>query len=108
MDGDHDQFEEVDDDLLSTIPLDYPQVEVKQEQQVQIPSHFPFPFQPYDIQVGVIGSSYYIVSYNVMLVMLYPQSDIIGINLLKQIAVKMDFVAMSWSSYSRNLIIFIL
>ena len=63
MDGDHDQFEEIDDDLLSSIPLDFPHLQPHdQEPQVTIPDEFPFPFQPYDIQVRRLFSFVFLVS----------------------------------------------
>ncbi|KAI0237635.1 hypothetical protein LSAT2_011822 [Lamellibrachia satsuma] len=74
MDGDFDQFEEIDDELLSSLPLSFPfeslpveggdgpdpkAEETKQEDKdVVVPDKFAFPFEPYEIQVDFMKCLY--------------------------------------------------
>ncbi|KAK2177258.1 hypothetical protein NP493_610g02000 [Ridgeia piscesae] len=74
MDGDLDQFDDTDDELLSSLPLSFPfedpsaglenkprpKEEDKngEDKDVILPDKFAFPFEPYDIQVAFMRRLY--------------------------------------------------
>ena len=58
MQGDHEQLEEVDDDLLSSIVLPDDPPSLPAAIPTSVPDTFEFPFEPYDIQVGFMRSLY--------------------------------------------------